>query len=473
MANDTPPPSNDRTPPVSMNDEAASHYRGSSSAHGAEAVDQRPTVPWYRRPWVLVVAGLIIALFLLHHFTKGPPPAAGGRNQQGNATITVGQSRTGDIGIYVNALGTVTPTYTVTVYSQITGRVMDVHYKEGQMVRKGDSLIDIDPRPSEATLKQAEGSLQHDQGLLAQARMDLQRYKDAYAKNAIAKQQLDDQEQTVVQYEGTVKSDEGTVAFDRVQLEYCHIVSPIAGRVGLRLVDPGNTVFAGSSSTLIVITQLQPITVVFNVSEDDLPSVQEQLNGNNKLAVDIYDRANEHHLEAGVLTSLDNQVDTTTGTVRFRADFANKDVALFPNQFVNARLLVQTLKGVTLVPTPAIQHNGTSDFVYVVKQDNTVGVQNVTSLTTSETDTAVKGLDPNVKIATSGFDRLESGAKVTVRTPGQGKGQGNQQGQSEAPGQAQAPGATQAPGQTQAPGETQAPGRTPATKGNSSGTSRQ
>jgi multidrug efflux pump subunit AcrA (membrane-fusion protein) len=156
---------------------------------------------------------------------------------------------------------------------------MEVHYKEGQMVHKGESFIDIDPRPSEATLKQAEGSLQHDQGLLAQARMDLQRYKDAFAKNAIAKQQLDDQEQIVVQYEGTVKADEGTVAYDRVQLEYCHIVSPINGRVGLRLVDPGNTVFAGSSSTLIVITQLQPITVVFNVSEDDLPRVQEQLNG--------------------------------------------------------------------------------------------------------------------------------------------------------------------------------------------------
>ena len=418
---------------------------------------QRSDVPWYRRRWVYVVVILIIGLFLLHHFTKARPQAGGGRNQQGNAAITVGQSRTGDIGIYVNALGTVTPTYTVTVYSQITGRVMEVHYKEGQMVRKGEPLIDIDPRPAEATLKQAEGGLQHDQGLLAQARMDLQRYRDAYAKNAIAKQQLDDQEQTVVQYEGTVKADEGSVAYDRVQLEYCHIVAPLAGRVGLRLVDPGNTVFAGSSSTLIVITQLQPITVVFNVSEDDLPRVQEQLNGNNKLAVDVYDRSNEHHLEAGTLTSLDNQVDTTTGTVRFRADFANKDLALFPNQFVNARLLVQMLKGVTLIPTLAIQHNGTSDFVYVLKQDNTVAVQNVTSLTTNETDTAVKGLDANVEIATSGFDRLENGAQVTVRTPGQTK----------------APGQTQAPGAVQAPGETQAPGRPPATKGNSSGPSQQ
>jgi membrane fusion protein, multidrug efflux system len=409
-------------------------------ANDTPPAEQAPEVPWYRRRWVIVIAILIIGLFLLHYCTRKPPEPAGGRNQQGNATITVGQSRTGDIGIYVNALGTVTPTYTITVYSQVTGRVMEVHYKEGQMVRKGEPLIDIDPRPSEATLRQAEGSLQHDQGLLAQAKMDLQRYKDAYAKNAIARQQLDDQEQIVVQYEGTVKADEGTVAYDRVQLEYCHIVSPIAGRVGLRLVDPGNTVFAGSSSTLIVITQLQPITVVFNVSEDDLPRVQEQLNGNNRLSVDIFDRSNEHHLEAGTLTSLDNQVDTTTGTVRFRAEFANKDFALFPNQFVNARLLVQMLKGVTLVPTPAIQHNGTNDFVYVAKSDNTVAVQNVTSLTTNEQDTAVKGLDPNVEIATSGFDRLENGVKVTLRTPGQGKGPGKQTtvGQAAAPGQAQA-----------------------------------
>jgi len=470
MANDTPPPSNDRTLPVPVNDEAASHNLGAGSAHGAGTADQRSEVPWYRRGWVLAVVLLIIALLLLHYCTSKPPQAAGGRNQQGNATITVGQSKTGDIGIYVDALGTVTPTYTVTVYSQITGRVMDVHYKEGQMVRKGEPLIEIDPRPSEATLKQAEGSLQHDQGLLAQARMDLQRYKDAYAKNAIAKQQLDDQEQTVVQYEGTVKADEGSVAYDRVQLEYCHIVAPIAGRVGLRLVDPGNTVFAGSSSTLMVITQLQPITVVFNVSEDDLPRVQEQLNGNNKLAVDIYDRANEHHLEAGTLTSLDNQVDTTTGTVRFRADFVNKDLALFPNQFVNARLLVQMLKGVTLVPTPAIQHNGTTDFVYVAKQDNSVAVQNVTSLTTNETDTAVKGLDPNVQIATSGFDRLENGAKVTVRTPGQGKPAG----QTPAPGQTQAPGQAQTPAQTQAPGDAAAPPAKKAKRNaNPSGTSQQ
>jgi membrane fusion protein, multidrug efflux system len=407
-----------------MANDTSSPHEGTNSTHGAGEFQYKPEVPWYRRKWVLVVALLVLGLFLLHHFTKGPTAAAAGGRNQGAATITVGESRTGDMGIYVNALGTVTPIYTVSVYSQITGRVMEVNYQEGQMVHKGQALIDVDPRPSEATLRQAEGNLQHDQGLLAQARMDLQRYKDAYAKNAIARQQLDDQEQTVVQYEGTVKADEGTVAYDRVQLEYCHIVSPINGRVGLRLVDPGNTVFAGSSATLAVITQLQPITVVFNVSEDDLPRVQAQLTDDNKLAVDVFDRANEHHLEAGTLASLDNQVDTTTGTVRFRAEFPNKDLALFPNQFVNARLLVQMLKGVTLVPTPAIQHNGSTDFVYVVKPDNTVEVRNVTTLTTNETDTAVKDLDAGVKIATTGFDRLENGAQVQVRTPGQGAGKG-------------------------------------------------
>jgi membrane fusion protein, multidrug efflux system len=410
MANDT---TGESTPP--------SHDPGSTSHHGAGMTEHQQATPWYRKWWVIVAVVLVLGMFLLHHFTKAPVTAAGGRNQQGNASINVGESRTGDIGVYVNALGTVTPFYTVTVYSQITGRVMDVHYQEGQMVRKGAPLIDIDPRPYEATLLQAQGTLQHDQGLLAQAKMDLQRYKDAYARNAIAKQQLDDQEQLVVQYEGTVKADTGTVNYDRVQLEYCHIVSPIDGRVGLRLVDPGNTVFSGSGSTLIVITQLQPITVVFNVSEDDLPQVQAQLTGNNKLQVDIFDRANEHLLESGTLQSLDNQVDTTTGTVRFRAEVANKKFGLFPNQFVNARLLVETLKDVTLVPTPAVQHNGTTDFVYVVKSDNTVAVQNVTSLTNSEQETAVNGLDGNVTVATTGFDRLENGTHVTVRTPNQGK----------------------------------------------------
>ena len=374
--------------------------------------------------WIGVILALLLVLLLIHECSgTKPAPAAkssGGKGTaQGPAAITVGQSKTGDINIYIDALGTVTPINTVTIYSQITGRVMAVHFTEGQLVRKGDPLIDIDPQPSEATLKQAEGNLQHDQGVLAEARIDLQRYKDAFARNAIAKQQLDDQEQAVVQDEGSVQADEGTVQYDQVQLAYCHIVSPINGEVGLRLVDPGNTVFSGSGSTLVVITQLQPMTVVFNVSEDDLGQVQAQLRAGHKLEVDAFDRADDKQLETGALTSLDNEVDTLTGTIKFRAQFANKDRSLFPNQFINARLLVTTLRNTTLIPSAALQHNGTQAFVYIVKPDNTVAVQAVTAQASDANDTAVTGLNAGVNLATSGFDRLENGVHVQVAQSGQ------------------------------------------------------
>jgi multidrug efflux system membrane fusion protein len=255
----------------------------------------------------------------------------------------------------------------------------------------------------------------HDQGVLDQATMDLSRYQAAYARNAIAKQILDDQEKAVIQDQGTVKSDQGTVDFDKVQLAYCHIVSPINGRVGLRLVDPGNTVFSGSNSTLVVITQLQPITVVFNISEDDLPEVQGQLKGNKAMQVDAFDRADLNNLESGKLTSLDNLIDTTTGTVKFRASFPNKNLVLFPNQFVNARLLVKTLINATLVPTAAVQYNGTAAFVYIVSANNTVNVHPVTAVTGDDKVTAVTGIDAGTALATSGFDRLEDGVHVQIR----------------------------------------------------------
>jgi len=368
--------------------------------------------------WVIVIVAVLLAVFLVYYFTKpktgGAEAGAKGRGQNGPAAITVGKTAAGNINVYVSALGTVTPVATITLYSQITGVVIAVHYREGQIVRKGDPLVDIDPRPAQATLTQAEGALEHDQGVLAQAEMDLTRYQAAYARNAIAKQILDDQEKAVLQYQGTVKSDEGTVAYDKVQLGYCHIVSPINGRVGLRLVDPGNTVFSGSSSTLVVITQLQPITVVFNVSEDDLPGVQTELKGNKAMDVDAFDRSDEKMLEAGKLTSLDNQIDTTTGTVKFRASFQNKNFDLFPNQFVNARLLERTLTNATLAPTAAVQYNGTAAFVYIVNANNTVGVQPVTVVTGNEKVTAVTGVNNGVTVATSGFDRLENGAHVQV-----------------------------------------------------------
>jgi len=392
--------------------ELASKEPGHSQQELAESRSRRRR----RNIWI-IVAVVLVAIFLVYYFSRKGSPAAGAKGslQQAPAAITADQSKTGDINIYVHSLGTVTPTYTVTVYSQITGQVMAVHYREGQMVRKGAPLLDIDPRPYQATVTQAEGTLQHDQGVLAQARIDLDRYKAAYAKNAIAKQQLDDQEQAVVQSEGTVKADQGALLYDQVQLGYCHITAPISGQVGLRLVDAGNTVFSGSSNVLVVIAQLQPITVVFNVAEDNLAAVKEQLKAGHKLAVDAFNRANDKLVESGKLTSLDNQVDTTTGTIKFRAEFPNKNLSLFPNQFVNARLLVNTLHNVTLVPSAAVQHNGTDAFVYIVQPNNTVTVQPITTLTSDEQVTAVQGVNPGLKLATSGFDRLENGAHVVVR----------------------------------------------------------
>ena len=382
-----------------------------------------------RWPWVVAALLALLAIIVFYRLHNGASTAAKNgavAKQPASAAITVGQSKTGNINIYVDALGTVTPVYTVSLYSQITGQVTVVHYTEGQMVKKGDPLIDIDPRPYESTLTQAQGTLEHDQGLLAEAVMDLNRYKAAVDRNAIARQQYEDQQQVVVQDQGTVKADEGTVAYDKVQLSYCHIVSPITGRVGLRLVDPGNTVFAGSGSKLVVITQLQPITVVFNVSEDDLPQVQAQLKGGRTLEVDAYDRAFDKKIEAGKLTSLDNEVDTTTGTVKFRAEFSNQTLSLYPNQFVNAQLLVKTLRNVTLVPSAAVQQNGTNAFVYIVNSNDTVTVQQIKVLATSNEETAVQGVNAGVDVATSGFDRLENGVTVTVRgQPSQTNNQGH------------------------------------------------
>jgi membrane fusion protein, multidrug efflux system len=375
-----------------------------------------PDSPPRRRrwPWILAVILVILAILGLRRCSTSNVPRPTSKAPAG-AAITTGESTTGDINVYITALGTVTPVYTVTVYSQITGIVTSVHYQQGQLVKKGDPLVDIDPRPYQATLTQAEGNLAHDQGLLDEAIMDLHRYQAAAARNAIARQQLEDQEKIVIQDQGTVKSDQGAVDYDRTELSYCHIVSPITGRVGLRLVDPGNTVFAGSSSTLVVITQLQPITVVFNVSEDDLPQVQAQLHGGRKLQVAAFDRSDQKQVASGSLTSLDNEVDTTTGTIKFRADFPNRDLSLFPNQFVNARLLVKTLRKVTLVPSAAIQYNGTDAFVYIVKPDNTVAVQSITVQTGNNQVTAVEGINAGVTVATSGFDRLENGAHVMIR----------------------------------------------------------
>ncbi|HEX3843100.1 MAG TPA: efflux RND transporter periplasmic adaptor subunit [Steroidobacteraceae bacterium] len=357
------------------------------------------------------LAGLLAAFLFWRLLESAPRPLP----HPPVASITVAESREGSMPIYVSALGTVAPVYTVSLYSQVSGQVTRVYYREGQFVHRGEPLVEIDPRPYAATLEQAEGALRRDEGMLAEARMDLARYHAAYARNAVPRQQLQDQEQTVVQDEGTVESDRGAVAYDRVELAYCHILSPIDGRVGLRLVDPGNTVFSGTGSTLVVITQVKPITVVFDVSEDDLPEVERQLSLGRTLPVDVFDRSDAELLDSGALSSLDNEIDTTTGTLRFRAELPNDGLQLFPNQFVNARLQVRTLTNITLVPSSAVQHDGISDFVYVVRPNHTAGVQPVTVLASDGSDSAVRGLASGAAVATSGFNALDNGVLVSIR----------------------------------------------------------
>ena len=375
--------------------------------------------------WVIVMA-VFAAAYVLIERHKTVPAATGGGGRHGGAAggtvvLTAAKATQGDIGVYVDAIGTVTPVYTANIINQVAGQVTAVHYAEGQMVSKGTPLVEIDPRPFQATLMEAQGTLERDQSLLAQAQMDLDRYKAAWAKNAIPKQTLDDQEKLVDQDKGTVKIDQGTVQFDEVQLAYCHIVSPISGKVGLRLVDPGNVLAANGTSPLAVVTQIQPITVVFSIPEDSLSMVQPRLKQHAKLAVDALDRSNLNKVGSGTLLTLDNQIDTTTGTVKARASFANTDGGLYPNEFVNARLLVNTLHDATLVPSSTIQHNGNTAFVFVL-DGNVAHLRNITEGVTDGGVTAVTGINPGDTVANSGFEKLQEGSKVQISTGNGGGG---------------------------------------------------
>jgi multidrug efflux system membrane fusion protein len=379
-------------------------------AHGAESHRHNVAriIIWIL---VLLVVVLIVVLVWRHLDTakKAKPAPA-------KITITSATASKGNIGVYLDAIGTVTPVYTDSITSQVNGLVVAVHFKEGQLVSKGDPLIDIDSRPYRATLLQAQGALERDENVLAQARMDLERYRDAWARNAIAKQILDDQGKLVLQDEGTVKNDQGTVQFDQIQVEYCHITAPIAGRVGLRLVDPGNVVQSAGSATLAVITQLEPITVIFTIPEDSLGPVQARLQKRAKLAVDASDRTAQKKIASGTLLTLDNQIDTTTGTVKARSIFDNKNDALFPNQFVNTRLLVNTLQGVTLIPASAIQQNGQASFVYVI-QNNIAQMRSVKPGVTDGGLTQVDGINPGDVVANSSFDKLQDKTAVVISNP--------------------------------------------------------
>ena len=361
---------------------------------------------------VLLAFGVVFWLILRHHddTTKAAKSPRGGG---GPVTVTTTTAQKGDIGMYLDSIGTVTPVYTASITSQVNGIVTAVHYTEGQLVQKGDALIDIDPRTYQATLLQAQGTLERDENVLGQAKMDLERYKLAWSRNAIPKQTLDDQEKIVLQDQGTVKLDQGVVQFDEVQLEYCHITSPVTGRVGLRLVDPGNVVQSSGTLTLAVITQIVPITVIFTIPEDSLGPVQQRLHKNAVLPADAFDRGGQTKIATGRLLTLDNQIDTTTGTVKARASFENKDASLFPNQIVNIRLLVDTIHDATLIPASAIQHNGQAAFVYVV-QDNTAHMRSIKPGVTDAGMTQVTGINPGDVLANSSFDKLQDNAKVML-----------------------------------------------------------
>jgi membrane fusion protein, multidrug efflux system len=363
---------------------------------------------------LLLIFGAGFFLVLRHHDgTKKSTTSSRHGAAGGTATVTPVTAQKGNIGVYLDAIGTVTPVYTSSITSQVNGIVTEVHYKEGQMVHKGDPLIEIDSRPYRATLLQAQGILERDEGVLAQARMDLDRYRAAWARNAIPKQTLDDQEKLVSQDEGTVKNDQGTVQYDQIQVDYCHIVAPITGRVGLRLVDPGNVVQATGGTTLAVITQMQPITVIFTIPEDSLELVQPRLRGRTNLAVDAFDRSAQKQIASGTLLTLDNQIDTTTGTVKARASFVNKDASLYPNEFVNTRLLVNTLHNATLIPSSAIQHNGQASYVYVL-QNNTAHMRSIKQGVTDGGTTEVEGINPGDVLANSSFDKFQDNSKIVL-----------------------------------------------------------
>jgi len=370
--------------------------------------------------WLLVLALLSLGGYYFWSKNTAASAAATAASKAGGKKAGLGavpvveaKARRGNIGVYITGLGSVTPIYTVTMKSRVDGQLMKVHYNEGDLVHEGDLLVEIDPRPYMVQLEQAEGQMLRDQANLENARVDLERYKTLLAQNAIPEQQFATQKTAVVQAEGIVKSDQGQIDGAQLNLVYCKITAPITGRVGLRLVDPGNIVHASDTTGLLVITQIDPISVIFTVAEDDLPVVLRKLAAGQHLRADAYNRDNQTKIGSGTLANVDNQIDPSTGSLRLRANFENKNNLLFPNQFVNVRLLIEEKTGVTLVPTAVIQRNTRSTYVYLVKDDNTVTVRQVAMGTIEGNDTEVtSGVEPGDTLVMTGVDKLEEGIKV-------------------------------------------------------------
>jgi membrane fusion protein, multidrug efflux system len=391
----------------------------------------RGPVAFIRRHWValLIVLAVLLLLFVLMRYIQHKQPLAqggpsggpgGGRSgQNGPVAVTVATATVGDIQLRIPALGTVTPLANVTVRTQISGVMQKILFTEGQLVHQGDSLAQIDPRPYEAALQQMQGNLKRDQALLADAKLDLKRYEGLIKEDSIAQQQLDTQKALVDQYVGTIESDEGQVKTAAVNLQYTHILAPASGRVGLRQVDPGNYVTPGDTNGIVVINQLQPITVIFPIPEDDVPVLMQRVHTGPALKVEAYDKPNTTKLADGTLLTVDNEIDVTTGTVKLRAQFDNTDDQLFPNQFVNVQLLQELVQNQIIIPNSAVRRgapNGTvSTFVYVVNSDRSVQVRPVTlGVLDGERVAVTKGLAAGELVVTEGADRLREGAKVQL-----------------------------------------------------------
>jgi membrane fusion protein, multidrug efflux system len=376
--------------------------------------------------WVLLIIALAAAAYFVWGRNSSAPadsqssasgrpgangPGKGGKN--GVMPVGVADATVSDVHIYLSGLGSVTSEATATVKSRVDGQLMKLNFSEGQIVKAGAILAEIDSRPYQILLTEAEGQLAHDSALLKAAQIDLKRYQTLLAQDSIASQQVDTQAALVKQYEGTVMSDQGTLANARLQLTYSHVAAPIGGRLGLRQVDLGNVVHASDTTGIVIITQLQPITAVFSIPEDNIPNVMKQIQAGKTLPVEAWDRDQKNKLADGKLVTIDNQIDSTTGTVKLKAVFANDDYALFPNQFVNVRMLLHTRKDATVIPSAAIQRGSSGNFVYVVKADKTVGIRQITAGPTEGELTAINdGIAPGETVVVDGLDKLRDGAKV-------------------------------------------------------------